>query len=74
MVGFSEANNIEKELKEEDDKWPAQLKSFQDSLQLQIDKMSKEYNGYHTKILFFSIIKEKYFKQGKRKNHRYLFL
>jgi Skp family chaperone for outer membrane proteins len=44
MVGFSEANNIEKEIKAEDDKWQAQLKALQDSLQSQIDKMSKEYN------------------------------
>ncbi|MGA3050455.1 MAG: hypothetical protein ABSE00_00845 [Chitinispirillaceae bacterium] len=33
MVGFSEANKVEKVVKVEDDKWQAQLKVLQDSLQ-----------------------------------------
>jgi outer membrane protein len=45
MVGFSEANKIEKEVKVEDDKWQAQYKALSDSLQAQIDKMSKEYDA-----------------------------
>jgi len=44
IIGFSEANKIEKEVKAEDDKWQAQYKSFGDSLQATIDGMSKEYN------------------------------
>jgi Skp family chaperone for outer membrane proteins len=44
MVGFSEANKVEREIKAEDDKWQAQLKILQDSLQAQIDRMSKEYD------------------------------
>jgi len=32
MVGFSEANNVDKEVKVEDDAWHAQLKVLADSL------------------------------------------
>jgi outer membrane protein len=44
MIGFSESNKVEKELKAEDDKWQAQLKQLQDSLQGVINTMSKEYD------------------------------
>ena len=48
MIGFSEANVIDKELKVEDDAWRAQLKSLEDSLHGQMDKMSKDYNKAST--------------------------
>jgi outer membrane protein len=48
MVGFSEANKVEREVKAEDDKWQAQLKILQDSLQAQINNMSKEYDRAST--------------------------
>jgi Skp family chaperone for outer membrane proteins len=35
MVGFSEANKVEKEVKIEDNKWQAELKVLQDSLEAQ---------------------------------------
>ncbi len=44
MIGFSEANKVEKEIKAEDDKWQVQLKTLQDSLQAAINMMSKEYD------------------------------
>jgi Skp family chaperone for outer membrane proteins len=44
MIGFSEANRVEKELKAEDDKWRGQLKMIKDSVQASIDIMSKEFN------------------------------
>lgn len=45
MVGFSESNNVQKQLKAENDKWQAQLKTLQDSLQAMINTMSKEYDS-----------------------------
>jgi Skp family chaperone for outer membrane proteins len=45
LVGFSEASKIEHELKVDNDKWQGQLKLLQDSLQLIMDQMSKEYNN-----------------------------
>jgi Skp family chaperone for outer membrane proteins len=44
LVGFSEAAKTEKELKVEDEKWQAKYKALSDSLQEQINKMSKEYD------------------------------
>jgi Skp family chaperone for outer membrane proteins len=44
MVGFSEANKVDREIKSEDDKWQSQLKSLQDSLQASIDTISKYYD------------------------------
>jgi outer membrane protein len=44
LIGFSEANKVEKEIKGEDEKWQAQLKILQDSLQAVINNMSKEYD------------------------------
>jgi hypothetical protein len=44
MVGFSKANNVDKEVKVEDDAWHAQLKVLADSLNTQMMTMSKEYN------------------------------
>jgi outer membrane protein len=44
LVGFSEANKVEREIKAEDDKWQAQLKMLQDSLQATINAMSKDYD------------------------------
>jgi hypothetical protein len=38
IVGFSAANDVEKEVKIEDDKWQGQLKILQDSLQAQVDR------------------------------------
>ena len=45
MVGFSEANKVERELKAEDGKWREQLKVLQDSVQAAVDQMSKEFDG-----------------------------
>lgn len=45
LVGFSEAAKVEKEIKTEDDKWQAQLKILQDSLQSTINLMSKNYDN-----------------------------
>jgi len=45
MVGFSEANIIEKEIKTEDDKWQKQYKEIQDSVQASMNIMSKEYDN-----------------------------
>ncbi len=45
MVGFSEANKIEKELKSEDEKWQKQYKELGDTLQSTMDQMTKEYNN-----------------------------
>ncbi len=45
MVGFSEANKVDKELKSEDDKLKKQLKEIEDSLQSSIEIMTKEYNS-----------------------------
>jgi Skp family chaperone for outer membrane proteins len=45
MVGFSEANKVERELKAEDEKWQEQLKVLQDSVQATVDLMSKEFDG-----------------------------
>ena len=45
MVGFSEANKVEKELKAEDEKWREQLKILQDSVKMAMDQMSKEFDG-----------------------------
>jgi outer membrane protein len=44
LVGFSEAAKTENEIKAEDDKWQAQLKQLQDSLQATINAMSKDYD------------------------------
>jgi outer membrane protein len=44
LIGFSEANKVESEIKAEDDKWQAQLKQLQDSLQATINAMSKDYD------------------------------
>lgn len=44
LVGFSEANKVEKELKVENDKWQIQLKQLQDSLEASIATMSKNYD------------------------------
>lgn len=44
IVGFSEANKVEKEIKVEDDKWQAQYKQLMDSVQVTMNGMSKEYN------------------------------
>jgi len=44
LVGFSEADNVERAVKVEDDKWQVSLKALQDSLQAQVDRMSKEYD------------------------------
>lgn len=44
LVGFAETNNIEKEIKVEEDKWQAQYKLLQDSLEATIKGMTKEYN------------------------------
>ncbi len=44
IVGFSEADNVERAVKVEDDKWQVSLKVLQDSLQAQVDRMSKEYD------------------------------
>ena len=45
MVGFSEANKVERVLKAEDEKWQEQLKVLQDSVQAAVDLMSKEFDG-----------------------------
>jgi outer membrane protein len=45
LIGFSESNKLEKELKAENDKWQTQLKELEDSIQTQVNAMSKEYNG-----------------------------
>jgi Skp family chaperone for outer membrane proteins len=44
MLGFSEANKVEREIKAEDDKWKDKLKTMQDSLKASIDTMSKYYD------------------------------
>ena len=44
MVAFSDAAKVEKELKAADDKWRDQLKVLQDSLDVAIKTMTKEYN------------------------------
>lgn len=44
LIGFSEANKVQRELKEENDKWIKKLKILEDSLQATIDNMSKEYD------------------------------
>lgn len=44
LVGFAETNNVEKEIKTEDDKWQAQYKLLQDSLEATVKVMTKEYN------------------------------
>jgi Skp family chaperone for outer membrane proteins len=44
MVGFSEAAQVQRELKAEDDKWQTQLKVIQDSVQSAVDAMSTEFN------------------------------
>lgn len=48
MVGFSQASKIESDLKTEDEKWQKQYKVLQDSLQSDMNKMSKEYNAATT--------------------------
>lgn len=45
LVGFSEANKVEREIKIEDEKWQKQAKGLEDSLQTIIDNISKEFNN-----------------------------
>ena len=44
MVGFSEANKAQRELKEDSKTWQSQLKVLQDSVQSAIDTMSTYYD------------------------------
>lgn len=49
MVGFNEAARIDRELKEEDDKWKKKLKELKDSLAAHLDLMGKEYDNANLK-------------------------
>lgn len=44
LVGFSESAKVDRELKSENDKWQNQIKQLEDSLQLVMNQMSKEYD------------------------------
>lgn len=49
MVGFNEANKVDRELKEKDAEWKKQLKILKDSLAAHVELMGKEYNDASAK-------------------------
>ena len=44
MVGFKDAAQIDKEIVAENEKWQAQAKILRDSVQVQVDRMTREYD------------------------------